>query len=134
MKILFITQTFFPSYSGGTETYLLNMVLELGNSGIFSSILCTNSFEKDVSYNYKGIPVQYVGNELNLFKAVESIITTGNYDIVHVHTMGGKINDSFMQSLTYSGMPVFLTPHLAENFCLNGGKLKYKNKFECNGV
>lgn len=133
MKVLFITQTFFPSYSGGTETYLLNVALELANRGISSLILCTNSNEKDGLYNYKGIPVQNVGKKLNLFKEVESIITTGNYDIVHVHTMGGKINDSFMQSLTYSGLPVFLTPHLAENFCLNGGKLKYKNKFDCNG-
>ena len=71
MKVLFITQTFFPSYSGGTETYLLNVALELANRGISSLILCTNSNEKDGLYSYKGIPVQNVGKELNLFKEVD---------------------------------------------------------------
>ncbi len=135
MKVLFITQTFFPDHKGGTEVYLYNLCKSLIAKQINCKILCTNykSNEAIKTFLLDGISVEIINERENLHQAVRSIVSKEGFSVIHIHTVGGRINNDFLSILKEKNVPVFFTPHLAENLCLNYGKLQYKNKRDCDG-
>lgn len=135
IKILFITQTFFPKHKGGTEIYLQNLCKSLQSKNIALEVVCTD-YETDgneYEFMYDSVRVSIIPTYKSLNTEIAKIIHHGSFNLVHVHSFGGRISNSFLQFLQQQHIPIFFTPHLVENFCLNGGTLKYRNKYVCNG-
>ena len=134
MKILYVTQGFFPDHKGGTELYLLRLCKQILRSNHLCEILCVNDYVAIAEeYSYNEIPVHKISKTLNLNYEIKNLVKTESFDIIHIHSFGGKIDNKFLQCVRMIGVPIFFTPHLAENFCLNGGTLRYKNKYNCDG-
>ena len=134
MKVLFITQTFFPKHKGGTEVYLLNLCKILQAQNVQCKIICTDSGNEEAeSYSYESISIETISPTENIGYKVLSVLKTEEYNILHIHTLGGRIDNTFLAFLKSKGIAYFFTPHLVGNFCLNGGRLQYKNRKNCNG-
>jgi glycosyltransferase involved in cell wall biosynthesis len=134
MKVLFITQTFFPKHKGGTEVYLLNLCKILETKKVACKIICTDSGNEEAeSYLYESISIEAIPPTENICDKVLSVLKTEEYNILHIHTLGGRLDNTFLAFLKIKEIAYFFTPHLVGNFCLNGGRLQYKNQKACNG-
>lgn len=137
LKVFFVTETFLPAHIGGTEMYLFNLCKELQKKEIYCKVFCEGEEEEYQEYLHENVPVQLCpsADAESIFKSLSKAKATEGFDILHIHSFNGQINNNFFSKLHQFELPLFFTPHLVNNFCSNNnGSLRFKNKIECNGV
>lgn len=134
MKIVFITQYYLPQNNGGTELYIYNLCRHLSELKVETAVCCSApGLETEANYVHDGIDVYTSTSTDKLVHDIYQLTKSQGFDVVHIHTMGGNLSNLLLQSLVAIRVPVFFTPHLVDNFCLNNGKLLYKNSSACTG-
>lgn len=135
MNILFITDSFLPKHRGGTEVYIYNLANSLQKCSINVSIACFKGSVGDVTYTYENLNVYQIrtGNTKSTLIELENITKGNNIQLIHIQGLNGELDDDIVTGLSHFNLPIFYTPHLLNNFCINGGKLRYKNRTACDG-
>lgn len=134
MNIVLLTDTFFPNYRGGTEVYVLNLAKALLKHNASVSVVCFKGCDTEVIYVQEGIGVfQLPQNDLD-FNALSSFISRNKIDVIHIHSFNGRLSTDFLRKIFSLNIEVFFTPHLVNNFCINGGTLLRNNSDKCNGI
>lgn len=142
IKILLVTEYFYPENNGGTELYVYNLAKSLANSAIDVSVLTCSDVQKE--YFYDNIHVFTIPFNFNLDKKVitgqapsenlQSFVETLqkiNPTVVHFHTITTSINLFHFEKTKELGYKVIFTSHIPAHICLRGDLLRY-NKV-CDG-
>ena len=144
LKILLVTEYFFPKTTGGTELYVYNLAKALISFGNQVAVITCTDDEQD--YEFDGIKV--VGIPFNKDKrtivikeeiapdnlqSFENAIRILDYDIAHFHTLTTSINLFHIEKAKQIGYPALLTSHIPGHICLRGD-LVHRNKEVCDGV
>ena len=144
MKILLVTEYFYPQSSGGTELYVYNLAKALQQKLHQVEVLSVSDSGRKVS-NYNGIVVHYIpfnknpetaviagqkpADNLGFFvKTVQKI----NPDVVHFHTLTTSIGAFHAEAVKQNDYKTVLTSHIASHTCLRG-TLMQNGKKVCNG-
>lgn len=144
MKIALVTEYFYPQSKGGTEKY----VLELGKK------LITNNNEVEIitiapqgttDYNYKGIDVRVISNEVDKNKNVISglepslnlnnfykILLDGKYELVHFHSLTTAFSMHHINIASSLNLIIYFTAHVPSVTCIHGDLMLY-GKVACDG-
>lgn len=144
MKILLVTEYFYPQSSGGTELYVYNLAKALQKKNFQTEVLSLfNGKEKNASFN--SINIHYIpfnrnfrttvingeepADNLNEFCAALQAI---NPDVIHFHTLTTSISVYHIEAAKHLGFKVVLTSHIAAHTCLRGNLMRL-GKFVCDG-
>lgn len=135
-KVFFVTETFLPAKLGGTEMYLYNLCKQLQNKNVYCKVFCQGNTDDYYQYEYENIKVEICpsSDEGSIFNRLLTAKISEGFDVLHIHSFNGQINNSFLSELNKLEVPLFFTPHLVNNFCNNNGSLRFKSKSECNGI
>jgi glycosyltransferase involved in cell wall biosynthesis len=149
MKIIHCLKYFLPAQVAGTEVYVASLCAGLKELGIDVLIV-------KPSVNIT-VPAEYFYNDLRVIEypespvvdkalitgkrkpeglyAFENILEQEKPDAIHFHEISGSngITIHHLRIAKNLGIPVFTTLHLVGYVCKTG-TLKYKNKFDCDGV
>jgi glycosyltransferase involved in cell wall biosynthesis len=143
MKILLVSEYFYPVSNGGTEQYVYYLakgLIELKHEVVVISIHPELKFN-----NYKGIPVYYINAYLgthseiikgttppeNLMDFKEKVAYLSP-DIIHFHTFTTNISTFHMKVAQQSCAKVLFTSHIPDHLCLSGGLIQ-NSSIVCNG-
>ncbi|MGI4727494.1 MAG: glycosyltransferase [Janthinobacterium lividum] len=143
MKILLVTEYFYPQSSGGTELYVYNLAQTLQKQHHQVEVLSVSNNEEVC--NYKGITVHYIpfnkdfastviigekpaDNLAAFVYAVQKI----NPDIVHFHTLTTSISTHHLAAIKQHNYKIVFTSHIAAHTCLRG-TLMQLGKQVCDG-
>jgi glycosyltransferase involved in cell wall biosynthesis len=131
MRVLFVTNTFPPDYTGGAEVSLYHTCQGLMQAGVVCSVIALNNrrlAREDCSYDLDGIPVHriYFGErwpwqdvlDRRLLAAVRAEIRRRQPDLVHVHNVSGASLAPFV-ACRLEGAPVVSTLHDLWLICAN---------------
>lgn len=144
LKILLVSEYFFPKSTGGTELYVYNLaksLIELGNE-----VTILSCIEGSVDYNYNGISVitipfnrdydtRVIKEEIASDNLDQYISKIKDYkaDIIHFHTLTTSIGYYHIKASIELGFKVVLTSHIPGHICLRGD-LVYMNREVCDGI
>lgn len=144
LKILLVSEYFFPKSTGGTELYVFNLakaLILLGNN-----VAVLSCVKDPVDYEFNGVEVIAIPfNEDNYTAVIKeevaadnldfyiSKITSFNPDIIHFHTLTTSIGFFHIKKSISLGYKVILTSHIPGHVCLRGD-LVYMNKEVCDGI
>ena len=144
LKILLVSEYFFPKSTGGTELYVYNLahaLIKLGNQ--VTILTCADDGTDYVFNELSVITIPFNKNQDT--KVIKEIIPADNLnnftdqiiayhaDIIHFHTLTTSINFFHIQKAKNLGYPVALTSHIPGHLCLRGD-LVHLNKEVCDGV
>lgn len=149
MKIIHCLKNFLPAHVAGTEVYVASLCARLKGQGIEVLVVKPSTIITE--------PAEYFYNDLRVIEypespvidkvlitgkrkpeglaAFENILKQERPDAIHFHEISGS-NGISIHHLRMSkdlGIPVFTTLHLVGYVCKTG-TLKYKNKYDCDGV
>ncbi len=144
MKILLVTEYFYPQSSGGTELYVYNLAKALQNK-LYQVEVLSVSNSKQIQSNYNGLTVHYIpfnnnfsthvitgekpADNLDYFiNTVQAI----NPTIVHFHTLTTSISAFHVEAIKQHGFKTALTSHIAAATCLRGTLMQNGTKV-CDG-
>jgi glycosyltransferase involved in cell wall biosynthesis len=143
MRVLLVTDYFYPQSSGGTEKYVHELAQGLRAGSIDVIILTIN--KSSGSYDYDGFEIHTIPPNTNNSKKVIAGITPANNlqafidklselkaDVVHFHTLTTSINIYHYQAAKQTGAKVIFTSHIPGNTCLRGDLMRYGNEI-CDG-
>ncbi len=144
MKILLVTEYFYPESSGGTELYVYNLAQALQTTQHKINVLSV--LDGNLKQRlYKGLNVSYIPFNHN----IETAVITGekpadnldnfnvtiqeiNPDVIHFHTLTTSIGIHHIKAAKQLGFKVVLTSHIAAHTCLRG-TLMQMGKTVCDG-
>jgi glycosyltransferase involved in cell wall biosynthesis len=133
MRVLFVTNSFPPSYTGGAEVANYHTCRALIREGIACSVLALNNRvpeKADEWYELDGIPVHRVVYQLtprsaatdvfdwHLYRAAKRELRHLQPDLVHIHNVSGATLAPYLASRTL-GVPVVNTLHDLWLLCPN---------------
>ncbi|MGI4751816.1 MAG: glycosyltransferase [Janthinobacterium lividum] len=143
MKILLVTEYFYPQSSGGTELYVYNLAQALQKQHHQVEVLSVSDTRE--TCNYKSITVHYIPfnkdvattvisgeNPADNVDAFVESVQKLNPDIVHFHTLTTSISAHHLETINQYGYKVMLTSHIAAHTCLRG-TLMQLGKYACDG-
>lgn len=141
MKIILITNCFYPISNGGTEKYIYLIAKHLKSTDL--RILSVHQeLKKD---KFEDIDIDYILPNSNTDKSVIKGITAPNNllyfkqyleeqqpDIVNFHTLSSDFNHHHIQLSSSLGIKTFLTSHIPGHQCLRSDFI-YHGKKPCDG-
>jgi len=143
MRVLLVTDYFYPQSSGGTEKYVYELAQGLRADGIDVIILTIN--ESSGNYQFDNFEVHTIPPNTDKCKEVIAGITPANNlqsfidklselkaDVVHFHTLTTSINIYHYQVAKQTGAKVIFTSHIPGNNCLRGDLMCYGKEI-CDG-
>jgi glycosyltransferase involved in cell wall biosynthesis len=143
MKVLLVTDYFYPQSSGGTEKYVHELAQGLRTSGIDVVILTLNN--PSANYQYDNFEVHTIPpNTDNRKEVIAGVAPANNLqpfinklselkaDVVHFHTLTTSISVYHYQAAKQTGAKVIFTSHIPGNTCLRGDLMKYGQEI-CDG-
>lgn len=144
MKILLVTEYFYPQSSGGTELYVYNLAKALQQTLHQVEVLSVSG-SKQKQTNYNGITVHYIpfnnnfctnvitgeepADNLNYFVKTVQVI---NPNVVHFHTLTTSISAFHIEAIKQLGFKTLFTSHIASATCLRGTLMQNGTKV-CDG-
>ena len=144
MKILLVTEYFYPQSSGGTELYVYNLATSLQKHQHEVIVLSLFNGEKKVE-TYKGINIVYIlfnqdfrtevinGEEpADNLASFKDTICKINADVIHFHTLTTSIGADHITAAKEAGFKTVLTSHIASHTCIRGNLMRM-GKFVCDG-
>jgi glycosyltransferase involved in cell wall biosynthesis len=143
MRVLLVTDYFYPQSSGGTEKYVHELARGLRADAIDVIILTIS--ESSRSYRFDDFEVHAIPPNTDNRKEVIAGITPANNlqpfidklselkaDVVHFHTLTTSINIYHYQAAKQTGAKVIFTSHIPGNTCLRGDLMRYGKEI-CDG-
>jgi len=143
LKILLVTEYFYPQSSGGTELYVYNLAQTLQKQHHQVEVLSVSNNKE--TCNYKGITVYYIPFNKDFATTVITgekpadniiafvdIVQKINPDIIHFHTLTTSINTHHLEAIKQIGYKTVFTSHIAAHTCLRG-TLMQLGKYICDG-
>lgn len=144
MKILLVTEYFYPQSSGGTELYVYNLAQALQKLNHQAEVLSLlENAEKRI--NYQGITVHYIPFNQNFqTKVISGEQPADNINhfinklqqiapnIVHFHTLTTSISTYHIAAAKKIGFKTVLTSHIGAHTCIRGN-LMHLGKHVCDG-
>jgi glycosyltransferase involved in cell wall biosynthesis len=143
MKVLLVSEYFYPHSTGGTEQYVYELAGALTSANINTTILAVSTSAD--SYRYNNLEVHTIPFNTNLSKEViGGIVAADNLqafinkikelqpDVIHFHTLTTSIGVFHYQAAHKTGAKVFFTSHIPGNTCLRGDLMRYGEKV-CDG-
>ncbi len=144
MKILLVTEYFYPQSSGGTELYVYNLAKALQKQNHQVEVLSLFDGEQKQTI-YNNIVIHYIpfnqdfdpavingekpaSNLLSFIASVRSI----HPNIVHFHTLTTSIGVYHIEAVKQAGFKVVLTSHIAAHTCIRGNLMRL-GKYMCDG-
>ncbi len=144
MKILLVTEYFYPQSSGGTELYVYNLATTLQKHEHEVNVLSVSNGDKKFD-TYKGINIAYIPfnrdfriEVINGEKTADNIESFTNAickikpDVIHFHTLTTSIGADHVAAAKQAGFKTVLTSHIASHTCIRG-TLMQMGKFVCDG-
>ena len=144
MKILLVTEYFYPQSSGGTELYVYNLATILQEYEHEVNVLSVFDGDKK-SDTYRGINIAYIPfnrdfrtEVINGDKPADNIESFTNAickikpDVIHFHTLTTSIGADHIIAAKQAGFKTVLTSHIASHTCIRG-TLMQMGKFVCDG-
>jgi len=143
MKVLLVTDYFYPQSTGGTEKYVHELAQGLRADGIDVIILTIS--ESSGSYQFDDFEVHAIPPNTDNRKEVIAGITAANNlqsfidklselkaDVIHFHTLTTSISVYHYQAAKQTGAKVIFTSHIPGNTCLRGDLMRYGQEI-CDG-
>jgi glycosyltransferase involved in cell wall biosynthesis len=143
MKIVLVTEYFYPYSKGGTEQYVYYLAKGLQSQGHVVTVIAVHEHLDE--NEYEGIKTLYIKPHLGLEPAVikgyqpannlayfESLMLKLNADIMHFHTFTTSINHHHIAVAQQHHVKIVFTSHIPDHICLTGGLRQNGNKV-CNG-
>jgi glycosyltransferase involved in cell wall biosynthesis len=142
VKIVLVTDYFYPTSKGGTEKYVYLLAKHLIQSHsvtiLSSHPTLQNSVFEDLTINYIPPNTDYSKNVIKGKKAPNNILHFKEYlqkikpDVLHLHTLTTNFNH-YHTLISYDlGIKTFFTSHIPGHQCLRGDFI-YKGKKPCDG-
>lgn len=144
MKILLVTEYFYPQSSGGTELYVYNLAKALQKQNHQTEVLSLFDGEQKQTF-YKDITVHYItfnkdfrtavinGEEpADNLKSFVAAVQEINPSVVHFHTLTTSIGTYHIEAVKQVIFKVVLTSHIASHTCIRGNLIQM-GKFVCDG-
>ncbi|MNJ97612.1 Spore coat protein SA [compost metagenome] len=142
MKILLITDYFYPNTAGGTEKYIYLLAKFLPKNYKVSILSISETAN---SATYENLEIFYIKpnsdhrrNTIrglrppNNLLAFEKFIDTQKPDIVHFHTLTTNFNTYHFKICFKKGIPTYFSSHIPGHICLRGD-LMLHGKAACDG-
>lgn len=142
MKVLLVTDYFYPQSGGGTEKYVHELAQGLRGNSINVSIL---TIAETSDYNFDGFEIHTIPPNTNNSKTVIAGVSPANnlqyfidkltqlnVDVVHFHTLTTSISVYHYLAAKQSGAKVIFTSHIPGNTCLRGDLMRYGKEI-CDG-
>ncbi|MGE6220839.1 glycosyltransferase [Nubsella zeaxanthinifaciens] len=143
MKIILVTDYFYPSSIGGTEKYVFLLAKQLEFAGYDVRILTLSTSKKKGSY--LGLNIDYIKpNTDNSSLVIKCISPSDNLsefndymdfntpNIVHFHTFTPNFNHFHFGLASTKGCKTFFTSHIPGHICPRGD-FRFFNNSNCNG-
>jgi glycosyltransferase involved in cell wall biosynthesis len=143
MRVLLVTDYFYPQSSGGTEKYVHELAQGLRADGV--DVIILTIAESSGSYDYDGFEVHTVPPNTDNSKTVIAGISSANNlqsfinklselkaDVIHFHTLTTSISIYHYQAAKQTGAKVIFTSHIPGNTCLRGDLMRYGKEI-CDG-
>ncbi|WP_231490272.1 glycosyltransferase [Pedobacter sp. Leaf170] len=144
MKIALVTEYFYPHSKGGTEKYVLELSKKLVIDNNEVDIITIAP--KDIrSYNYEGINVQVISNEIDTDKDVISglkpsnnlnnfykTLIEGEYELIHFHSLTTAFSIHHIAVAISLNRIIYFTAHVPSVTCIHGDLMLY-GKEPCDG-
>ncbi len=144
MRILLVSEYFYPQSSGGTELYVYNLAVSLQKQQHEVFILSVNNEIKE-NFTYKSLSVSYIPFNQNFQTSVITgeqpadnlsqflaIIEAIKPNIIHFHTLTTSIGAFHVEIAKNAGFKVVLTSHIASHTCIRGNLIQL-GKLICDG-
>jgi glycosyltransferase involved in cell wall biosynthesis len=144
VKILLVTEYFYPQSSGGTELYVYNLAKALQKQNQQAEVLSLFEGEQKQSV-YNDLTINYIpfnrdfktaiingeekADNVEIFCAAVQKI---NPDVIHFHTITTSIGAYHIEAIKRLGFKVVLTSHIAAHTCIRGNLMQL-GKFICDG-
>lgn len=145
MKALFALASFYPEHRAGTETYVLNLSIELKKLGYDVFILTPSVGKPSEFYMYQDIgvytfsvPLKVSVKEMNGLEKPSGIdefkklLKEIKPDIFHLHSLSRSLHAEHLKIAAEMGIKTVFTAHLGGSFCVNGD-LQLFGKKQCEG-
>lgn len=143
MRVLLVTDYFYPQSSGGTEKYVYELAQGLHASSV--NVVILTIAESSANYFYKEFEVHTIPANTNNSKDVIGGISPGNNiaafaekldelrpDVIHFHTLTTSISVFHYETAKLTGAKIVLTSHIPGNTCLRGDLMRYGKEI-CDG-
>jgi glycosyltransferase involved in cell wall biosynthesis len=143
MRVLLVTDYFYPHSGGGTEKYVHELAQGLRADSVNVTILTIA--ESSASYNYDGFQVHTIPPNTDYSKTVIAGVSPANNlqfftdklselkaDVIHFHTLTTSISVHHYQAAKQTGAKVIFTSHIPGNTCLRGDLMRYGEEI-CDG-
>lgn len=147
MKIIHGSSWYFPDSSGGVEVYIDDLVKNLQNIGISSTVAAARKTTKPDHYTYNDTDIyRYPCNPETAnfaeyqqqippkdFEYFANWISQQNADIYHQHSWRFGCGVHHLREARSLGKPCIVTIHLSEAICLRGTMMRY-GETVCEGL
>ena len=143
MRVLLVTDYFYPQSGGGTEKYVHELAQGLRSDNVNITILTIA--ESSAVYDYDGFEVHTIPPNTDNNKAVIAGVSPANniqaftnklselkFDVIHFHTLTTSISIYHYQAAKQTGAKVIFTSHIPGNTCLRGDLMRYGEEI-CDG-
>lgn len=144
MKIALVTAYFYPTSSGGTEKYVLNLAKSLISKNNNVDIITAG--ESGIIRSYQDIIVYEVKDELSIDEEILSsrvassnlnefnkILRNNKYDLIHFHTLTPTFNTFHISAAKALKAEIHFTAHIPGITCIHGDLMLFGDK-ACDGV
>jgi glycosyltransferase involved in cell wall biosynthesis len=143
MRVLLVTDYFYPQSSGGTEKYVHELAKGLNDSTTDVTIL---TIAQNIgNYNYNGFEVHTIPENTDGRKEVIAGLLPANNlqhfidkitelqpDVIHFHTLTTSLSTFHYQAAKQTGSKIIFTSHIPGNTCLRGDLMRYGEEI-CDG-
>lgn len=142
MKIILVTDYFYPISNGGTEKYVYLLAKHLAPQQNIKILSVHSNLNKN---SYENIAIEYIlPNTDNNKQIIQGIKAPNNIhqfkqyllkekpDIVHFHTLTTNFNQHHIQISHQLGIKTFFTSHIPGHICLRGDFM-HLGKKPCDG-
>ena len=142
MKILMVTEHFFPASKGGTEQYVLSLANGLINLGHEVMVLSSHIDKKQDTYQH--ISIRYItAYKADEKKVIQGLLPPPNIQefsealfqiqphLVHFHTISTNIGHFHLEEAKKKFKTIY-TSHIPNDLCIKGDLVKYNGEV-CDG-
>lgn len=142
MKIILVTEYFYPITNGGTEKYVYLLAKYLSKEHNVKILSTHETFKTNI---YENLKIDYIRPNSNFQKEVlkgilpsnsidffEDYLKQESPDIVHFHTLTTNFNHFQIAKSFQLGFKTYLTTHIPGDQCPRGDFI-YKGKVACDG-
>ena len=145
MRVIHSLAWYFPESKAGTETYVSQLIRELGKLGVDGAVVAGRDGVESDSYVHEGIEVfRYPVDSSPQFDQIRGRRPYGGFevfsewlknqhaDIYHQHSVDGGCSNYHLRHAKSLGLPTIVTLHMPNSICLRG-TMMLRGETACDG-